>query len=169
MTMTCTNQRGSALLTSVIVILVMTVIGIGVVRFASREVAGAQAGAREQALVACADAARQLLLSQFHALGVSPVQVAALNVPLDGPAATAHTYALGGHLGTMNVSVDQVSYLPENAMGPSDAIPDLTNQTAIGGQGGRPMKLVVHCQDGGDGSATSGRQLEVEFGVRFGL
>jgi hypothetical protein len=31
------------------------------------------------------------------------------------------------------------------------------------------VKVVVHCQDHGDGTPTSGRQLEVEFGVRYGL
>jgi hypothetical protein len=69
----------------------------------------------------------------------------------------------------VNVQVNQVVFLPENSFGPSNRVRDLTNVISLAGQGGRPLKIVVHCQDHGDGTPTSGRQLEVEFGVRFGL
>jgi hypothetical protein len=148
-----TSQRGSALIIAVIVVLIVSVIGIGVLRFAYRETAGATAGAREQALVSCAESARQLLVSQFDALGLQP----------------ASTFAVGGHYGTAGVTVAQVSYLPDNAFGSTNRVRDLTNVIAVAGQGGRPLKVVVHCQAGGAGTPESGRQLEVEFGVRFGL
>lgn len=166
------TQRGSALVMAVIVVLVITVLGVGIIRFASREVAGSTAGARYQALVACADAGRRLLTSQFHAVGLSPTQLNALNVPLDGPAAQARTFAVGGHINddpAVNVQVNQVVFLPDNSFGPSNRVRDLSNVISLAGQGGRPLKVVVHCQDHGDGTPTSGRQLEVEFGVRFGL
>ena len=140
-------------------------ISLGILRFTSRELAGATAANQEQALVACAETARKLLLSQFHAMGTPPTEVTALNVSLD-----ARTRLVGGHYDTMDVQVAQVTYLPANAFGPTDAVRDLTNVIAgQTGQGGRPMKLVVHCQQAGTGGADSGRQLEVEFGVRFGL
>jgi hypothetical protein len=166
------SQRGSALLMAVIVVLVITVLGVGIIRFASREVAGSTAGARHQALVACAEAGRRLLASQFHAVGVTPTSLQALNVPLDGPAGQAATFAVGGHINddpNVNVQVNQVVFLPDNSFGPSNRVRDLTNVISLAGQGGRPLKVVVHCQDHGDGTPTSGRQLEVEFGVRFGL
>jgi type II secretory pathway pseudopilin PulG len=171
------TQRGSALLTAVIVILVITVIGVGIIRFAAREMAGSTASAKEQAMIACAETARSLLLSQFHALGVQPMALAPLNLPLDGSASSARTWAVGGHYDTaeargsspLSVSVTQVTLLPESAFGPSTRVRDLTNVIPLAGQGGRPLKVVVHCQQGGDASATSGTQLEVEFGVRFGL
>ncbi|HEY6892032.1 MAG TPA: hypothetical protein VI300_29790 [Solirubrobacter sp.] len=164
------SQRGSTLLTTVVIITVVTIIGVGVVRFATREVAGAYAGAQDQALVACAETARQLLLSKFHALGTNPTSIAALNVPLDGPAASARSYAVGGHIDTQGITVAQVSYLPDSAFGPANLSRDLTNVVApMSGQGGKPLKVVVHCQVQGDGTATGGRQLEVEFGVKFGL
>jgi hypothetical protein len=169
------SQRGSALVMAVIVVLVITVLGVGIIRFAAREVAGSTAGARHQALVACAEAGRRLLAGQFHAVGVTPTALQALNVPLDGPANQATMYAIGGHInddlaGAGNpVQVNQVVFLPDNAFGPSNRVRDLSNVISLAGQGGRPLKVVVHCQDHGDGTATSGRQLEVEFGVRFGL
>lgn len=169
--MTRTTQRGSALLMSVVVLLVITIIGVGIIRFASRETAGALAGARHQALVACADAGRKLLTSQFHAVGLAPTSLTALNVALDGTSGPVRTRAVGGHVdgATASVQVDQVVFLPDNAFGPSNRVRDLTNVISLAGQGGKPLRVLVHCQDGGDGTPTSGRQLEVEFGVRFGL
>ncbi len=168
------KQRGSALLMAVIVVLVITVLGVGIIRFASREVAGSTAGARHQALVACAEAGRRLLTSQFHAVGLPPTSLQPLNVALDtggapGPGSTA---AVGGHINddpAVNVQVNQVTFLPDNSFGPSSRVRDLSNVISLTGQGGRPLKVVVHCQDHGDGTPTSGRQLEVEFGVRFGI
>lgn len=173
-------QRGAALILAVIVILVVTVIGVGMLRIGTREMAGASAGARRQAVVSCAEAARQLLLSRFHALGVSPYSLEPLNVPLDG-AAGAQVFAVGGHIGEdpakpsaldplkTEVQITQVTPLPENAFGPTTSVRDLTNIVERSGQGGKPMKITVHCVDHGDGTPTGGRQLEIEFGVRFGL
>jgi hypothetical protein len=157
---------------AVIVVLVITVLGVGIIRFAAREVAGSTAGAQHQTLVACAEAGRRLLTSQFHAVGVNPTALQALNLPLDGPAAQANSFAVGGHIGdnpAVNVQVNQVVFLPDNAFGPSTRVRDLTNVISLAGQGGKPLRVVVHCQDHGDGTPAGGRQLEVEFGVRFGL
>jgi hypothetical protein len=154
---------------AIIVVLIITMIGLGVLRVGTREVVGASADARHKALVSCAEAARQLLVGQFHALGIQPTQLTALNVPLDGAPGAASSLAVGGHYDTAGITIDQVSYLPESAFGPSTRVRDLSNVIAVGGQGGKPLKVVVHCQQAGDGTAASGRQLEVEFGVRFGL
>ena len=80
------RERGSALVMTVVVVMVITIIAVGVVNFASREVSGAYAGARRQALVSCADSARQLLVSKLHAVGMNPTSIQALNVPLDATA-----------------------------------------------------------------------------------
>lgn len=157
------SPHGSALLTAVIAVLVISVIAAGILRFASRETVGASATAHEQALVACAEAARVQLLSHFHLLGFQPSSITPLKVPL-----ASSTIALGGHYDTAvgNVQIDQVSYLPDNATGPTSTPGDLTGRSSGMGQGGRPVKVVVHCQDGVLGG---GRRLEVEFGIRFGL
>ena len=160
------SQRGSALVLSVIVVLVIAVIGVAVIRFASREVAGATASRKTQALIACADAGRQVIVSQFKALGMSPVSLTALNLPMD-----ANTRIVGGHYDTGGVQVTQVVNLPGSAFGPDPgAIQDISNRVLVTGGGGKPLKVVVHCQQGGiDGDPSTGRQLEVEFGIRFGI
>ena len=141
------SQRGAALVISVLVVLLIAIIGVAVVRFASREVAGATAARRTQALVACADAGRQVILSQFKALGVAPVGLVALDLPMD-----AGTNAVGGHYDTVGVQVAQVTYLPETSFGPDrGAVQDISNRILATGGGGKPMKVVVHCQQGGIG------------------
>jgi hypothetical protein len=92
-----------------------------------------------------------------------PTAVDALNVTLDGTG--GRTAAVGGHVDQSDatVQVSQVQFLPDNAFGPTTRTRDITNTVSLIGQGGKPLRVVVHCVDGG------GRQLEVEFGVRFGL
>jgi hypothetical protein len=169
------NQRGSVILTAAIVVVIVTIIGVAIVRFASREVAGAYSGAQRQAISACAESARQLLVSRFHAVGLVPSSIQALgvtpdtNYTLDGSG--GRTIAMGGHVNEApaNVQVNQVVFLPETAFGPTGRSRDLTNTVSLMGQGGRPIRVIVHCVDHGDGTPTGGRQMEVEFGVRFGL
>jgi hypothetical protein len=159
--MTNRSQRGSALLFSLIVTLAVTVVAVAMIRFASLELAASTAGRKQQELVACADAGRKLLLSQFKLLGTPVAQVQPLNATLD-----RRTQALAGHYD--NVNVVQVSQLPGWTAGPTK--PSTANwRIRTDAMGGAPYKVVVHCQVDGDGSAGSGRQLEVEFGVRFGL
>ena len=167
--MKTTAQRGSALLTAVVVIMVITVIGIGLIRVASREVAGAYAGAHQQSLIACADAAQAQLLSKFRALGFQPSQLQALNLPLGTTLASARTFAVGGHYDTPvgNIVIEQVTYLPETSFGPAS-------------DGARPERRLVAHRPGRPARSRwwstarratvgGGRQLEVEFGIRFGL
>jgi len=166
------SQRGSGMMVAFIIVLVMSLVAVGVIRFSSRELSGAYAGRKQDALTACAEAGRQLLLSRFRAIGTSPPQLQALNVALDGPAGT--TRVLGGHVDTANVQIAQVVALPAGSMGQSPlSMSDRTNKIlGTGGTdfgSGTAYKVVVHCQDHGDGTPTSGRQLEVEFGLRFGL
>jgi hypothetical protein len=162
------SQRGSALVMSVLVVLIIAIIGVAVVRFASREVAGASAARKAQALVACADAGRQAIVSRFKALGIAPVSLEALDLPMD-----ASTTSLGGHYDSSvaQVQVSQVVMLPGTAFGPDPgSVQDISNRVLVTGGGGKPLKVVVHCQQGGiPGNPASGRQLEVEFGIRFGI
>jgi type II secretory pathway pseudopilin PulG len=160
------SARGSALILSVLVMLVVAIIGVAVVRFASREVAGATAARKAQALAACADAGRQAIVAQFKALGLPPVSLQAMNMPVD-----ATTRLLGGHFDTQGVQVTQVVNLPSSSFGPDPGgVQDISNRVLVTGGGGKPLKVVVHCQQAGiTGDPTSGRQLEVEFGIRFGI
>jgi hypothetical protein len=164
------SSRGSALLIAILVVAVLAVIGVGMLRFTSRGVAGAAAMQRREALVNCAEAARAILESRFHALGGAPTAIEALNVPLDGSGGRLR--ARGGHIdANLTVTLDelkQVEELPPNALGVQSSSFDLSNRiveaTTI-----PAYRVMAHCQEGDTSSFTSGRQMEVEFLVRFGL
>ena len=167
------SQRGSGLLLAIVTVLVITIVGVAAIRFTSRELAGATAARQSDALTACAEAGRQLLMNQFKGLGASPTSISALNVPLDA-ASGGHVSVVGGHVdeATSGVQVDQVKVLPQGTFGASrGATADLTN--IIGGLGnlgsGTPYRVLVHCVDHAASDGTGGRQLEVEFGVQFGI
>jgi len=93
------------------------------------------------------------------------VSLTALNLPMD-----ASTRVVGGHYDG-NVQVTQVVSLPGTSFGPDPgAVHDISNRVLVTGGGGKPLKVVVHCQQGGvGGDPLTGRQLEVEFGIRFGI
>ncbi|HET6437602.1 MAG TPA: hypothetical protein VFG59_06060, partial [Anaeromyxobacter sp.] len=109
-------ERGHALLISVIVVLVMTVLAVGVIRYASREVAGANAGRNRAAIAACAEAARAQLMSQWKVLGVQGMDLQPLDVTLESGTPTK---IVGGHYGQVNVSGVQVIKLNPLTVGSS--------------------------------------------------
>ncbi len=165
-------ERGSALIIAVIVVMIVGVIGVGMVRFTQRETAGALAGQRADALSACAAAAQHLLESRFHLLGVQPTDLAVLNVMLDG--APAQLAARGGHVGadpTLPIAtIKQIEQLPSVSLVRRNTMSDETNFTSTTGrEGGEALKITVHCQAGDTSLPTSGRQIEIEYGVNFGL
>ena len=167
------RQRGSALIIAVIVVLIIAVIGVGMVRFTQRQVAGALAGTRGDAVSACAEAARKLLESRFHALAVKqPLEIDALNVRLDGP--EGRMAAVGGHIDAdpaqLLVTVKQVEAMGSSSVKTTMEAGDLTNTIGWRGKGtGTPLRVTVHCQEGDLSTPTSGRQVEIEYGVKFGL
>lgn len=164
------SERGSGLLLAMIVVCVITAVAVGVIRFSAREVAGSFAGRHRDALAACAEAGRQLLLSRFRVVGLAPTSIQALNVTLD---AGTGTQILGGHYASAppapTVNVQQIVTLPAGSMGPNPfSMQDRTGKIRGSGSdfGGTPYKVVVRCSEG---TGLSNRQLEVEFSVRFGL
>jgi len=166
-----TLQRGSALVVATIVVLIIAVIGVGMLRFTQRETAAATAGLRGDALSACAEAARKLLESRFHGLGAQPTAIDVLNVRMDGPAGRLR--AVGGHIdgdpSQPILTVLQVEPLPPTAVPVPKASRDLSNVITKYQFGGQPLKVTVHCQEGDLSSPTSGRQMEIEYGINFGL
>jgi len=171
------NERGNALLMAVIVVLVITVFGLGVVRFASRELSGAVAGRKEAAVAACAEAARALLMSQWKVLGVHDVAVAPLKLTLEsaGP-----TVVLGGHYGQDPTSgtywngstqtwIQNIQVIKMNPLtvGSNYESNDSSNRI---GDSVAPFRVVVHCVQGDTTSSPpDSREVELEFGVEYGL
>ncbi len=166
------SERGAALYLAILVTAAITVIAVAMIRLSSREVAGAQAARKSGALVACAEAGRQMILSQFRSIGVSgPTSLQPLGVTLDNATAGSNR-VVGGHVDETNVQVNQVRVLPPSTFGVQrNSVRDLTNVVAGAATlGGTPYRVVVHCQYAGSSTdPTSGQQLEVEFGMRFGL
>jgi hypothetical protein len=162
-------QRGAALLLAIIMTAAITAIAVAMIRLSSRELAGATSARQSAALSACAEAGRQLLMSQFRSLGVAPASLQLLDVTLDGTGGA--TRVVGGHVGE-SVQIKQVTVLPASTFGVSpNSVRDLSN--IISGAatlGGTPYRIVVHCQSGGSAAdPTTGQQLEVEFGMKFGM
>jgi type II secretory pathway pseudopilin PulG len=172
------NERGNALLMAVIVVLIITVFGLGVIRFASREVSGSVAGRREAAVEACAEAARALLMSQWKLMGTHDVGVAPLKIILEnvyptvvagghyGQDPTSSTYWTGGSTPTW---IQNVQVIPLNPLtvGSKYQSNDLTNRIA---DSVAPFRVVVHCVQGDPNSnPPASRELELEFGVEYGL
>jgi len=155
-------ERGHALIISIIAVLIMTVMAVGAVRYAYREVAGAAAGRNRAAISACAEAARAELVSQFKLLGLSPMQVSAFKVTLES---ATPTVILGGHYGPTTATSVQVIKLNPLTVGSSYTMSDLTNRIL---DGVTPYRVVVHCVQGADGDPNQ-RQLELEFGVSYGI
>ncbi len=164
------SERGSALLMSIVVILLVTVFGLAVVRFSAREVSGAIAGRKEAAVAACAEAARAMIMSQWKLLGANGVTVPPLDVVLDS---ASQTHLQGGHYDDTpgdsahwNASSQtwvnniQVAKLNPLTVGSSYQSNDLTNRV---GDTIQSYRVVVHC------TQADGREVEVEFGVQYGL
>lgn len=155
------SERGAALLVSVVVVLVITVLAVGAIRFASREVGGATATRKEAALAACADAARAMLMSKWKLLGqVSGPNLEALNEELEG---VTPTVLHGGHYGEVDVTGVQIVKLDDLTTGSNVTVDDLTNRIV---ESVSNYRVTVHCTQGRFPNA---RELEVEFGVNYGL
>ena len=152
------TSHGSALLIVVIALLVLSVLGVAMLRFGYREVVGATAASREQAMVACAQAARNLLASRLYVLGKDPTLLDPLEVDLSANLRTA-----AGHYGDVDVAVSQIRLLPSNAVGGENRGRDITNTIAKTPASKQPYKAQVRCVH------SNGTELELEFGFRFGL
>lgn len=164
-------ERGNALLMAIIVVLVITVAGVAVIRLASREVAGAQAGRKAASVSACTEAARNMLMGQWKLLGTHDVGIPPLKLVLES---ATPTEVRGGHYGQDpqdfwdedNQSwIRQVQVLPLNPLllGTKNQANDISNRV---GDAVIPYRVVVHCTQG---TPPDARELELEFGVQYGL
>jgi hypothetical protein len=165
------SQRGYALIMAVIVILIVTVAAVGVIRFASREVAGSIAGRKEVAVASCAEAARSVLMGQWKLLGTHDTAIPPLKLVLES---VTPTQALGGHYGQDPtdyyqessqtwISNVQVIQLDPKTVPTGNQVRDISNSIS---DTVAPYRVVVHCSQG---TPPDARELELEFGVLYGL
>jgi Tfp pilus assembly protein PilX len=153
-------ERGSALLLAVMLVLILSVVGLAIANRAANEGDSVAAKRHHDASVSCADAARELLMSQFTAFGTSPTEMVLNSVVSDRTLRT-------GHYDQVNVT----SVVAESGVAQANfGVSDVSNRIARTGMGGQVYRMTVVCQTG---TATAGqpapRQSEVEYLVRFGL
>jgi hypothetical protein len=149
------RPRGSSLLFVVIMLAVLAIVGLAVITQANTEADGSAAKRQYDRSLACADAARELLNSQFRLYGVPPTTLQ-LNVDLDNKKLAS------GHYDQLNIaSVTAATGAISGTLGVSD----MSNRIVRTNLGGQLYRISVVCSD----SANVARQAEVEFLVRFGL
>ncbi|MGQ0507116.1 MAG: hypothetical protein ACT4TC_17550 [Myxococcaceae bacterium] len=153
-------QRGSALLLAVVLIAILAVIGLAVIGRASSEVDATMAKRHYDKSISCADAAKELLMSQFQIGGTSPTEITPFNIRLDD-----RNLAMGHYDQVAVQSVSVASGVASTALGMSD----ISNRVSTGAMGGKTYRLTVVCSRGSSGDGGTARASEVEFLVRFGI
>ena len=150
------SQRGSTLIVTIVLVAVLTVVAAGLVERGNSSVATVNADRTYRAGVACADGARELLLSQFRAFNVD-ISKLKLDTTVAGQRIAS------GHYDSFNV--ESVRPLSGSAAIAQDNVMGMGNRSVATALGGAPYVFTVVCSD----SAGLGRQTEVEFLIRFGI
>jgi hypothetical protein len=152
------SRRGSALLLVMVLLAILSVIGVMVINRSTSEALSAQAKARFDKSVSCADAARELLVSQFRTYGTSPTLLTLDRTIEDKRLASGHYD---------NIAVTSV-VATSGASQANIGVSDISNRVARTKLGGQMYRMTVVCAStGADGGPT--RQNEVEYLVRFGI
>ena len=153
--MTSTPPRGGALLNVLIVVAVLSVIGLAFLQKGSNDSDASSAQRAAMRSATCAEAGRELLLSQFRAYGTTPTQLT-LNTAINDQTVSS------GHYNQFAIqSITAVSGVSSTGLGVSD----MSNRIARVGMGGQLYRVLVVCSS----SAAGSHQSEVEYLVRFGL
>lgn len=150
------HDRGSALIISMILMIVLAVVGIALVNRTTREVDAVASKRHWDRSMSCAEGARQMLMSQFRAYGVSLTDLTMQKQVGD------QMYA-SGHYDNFNVtSVKLAGGTPGGAVG-GDASNRIIGRSM--GLGAKGWRFTVVCGD----NAQASHQQEVEFLVNFGF
>jgi len=150
------QDRGSALVIAMILMVVLAVVGLAIVKRTTAEVDAVASKRHWDRSMTCAEGARQMLLSQFRAYGVQ-LQNLQLSKTIGDQSYNT------GHYDSFNVTtVGEAGGTPGGAVG-SDAANRITKRS--GGLGGKGYRLNVVCRD----DAAPTHQQEVEFLVNFGF
>jgi hypothetical protein len=150
------HDRGSALIVSMILMVVLAVVGIALVNRTSREVDAVASKRHWDRAMSCAEGARQMLMSQFRAYGVGLTSLSLQKTVGD------QQYA-SGHYDNFNVtSVKEAGGTPGGSVGG-----DFSNRIFAGGKGlgSKGWRMTVVCSD----ASAPTHQQEVEFLVNFGF
>src|SRR5262249_13470905 len=144
-----------SLLNALIVVAVLSLTGLAFLQKGSNDSYASSAQRAAMRSATCAEAGRELLLSQFRAYGTTPTQLT-LNTSInDQNVSTAHynQFAIK--------SITAVTGTSSTGMGVSD----MSNRIARADMGGQLYRVLVVCNS----RASRSHQNEVEYLVRFGL
>jgi hypothetical protein len=160
-------RHGSALLMTLIALLILTVLVLGAIEFTGRNQSAAVAKGRGERMEACAQTARRYLLSRLSAANLSvPIGELRLEQTLmDEVAASERSVMRTGHYGT-TAAVPTAAQLPATAVSSSSRqVRDLANTAPTSTLlGASYYRVVMMCEEPG-----TGRASEVEFVFRYGL
>ncbi len=157
-----TSQRGSVLLTTVIMIGVLLVVGVAAVSLSSQERNNAGAKERLDFARACGNAAQAQIWSELTVNGLgylgSTAQISPVRLP-DGTQLAAGHYGDGADGGS--VTVDKIVFSTQATDSNPLSDRDYTNTVVARTLGGTVYAIQARCID------PSGHEIEVEFGLRF--
>ena len=160
------HPRGSTLLLTVILLLVLVVMGVAAIRLGTQERTNAAAKGRRDALVACAHAARMQLFNQLNVRGSSYLDSSELPgtiVLSDGTELSAPSARTGSPKDGLTVTELIIGHDFNTAA--AGKMMDYTNKMIdpqYAGQGGGKA-ILARCRD------AKGRELYVEFTTKFAL
>jgi len=161
-----TGPRGMALVMSLIVVVLVTLLVAGAITFTGTERNAAMLQTREDSLSACTQAARNLFLARLRVLTPSSAQ----QVKLDDAYGEGHIrlghFAGGADAGVgSSATLTEVKAIPANAVGASrGSARDISNTLGDSAEGAVWYSVTALCQE-----YPGGPEREVEFVVRVGL
>jgi Tfp pilus assembly protein PilX len=157
------RQRGSALLFVIVLLAVLSLVGGASVLLSSRERQNAGAKTSVSTSIACANAAQARLWVELSKYGMKDLAKALTLTEVRLPDGTelavpAHYRDLGTGGMTAVILADEEGAAPGGGQ-----MRDIVNVDADASQLGRTTTLTARC------TTPSGREMEVEFGIRFML
>jgi Tfp pilus assembly protein PilX len=160
------HERGSVLLTAMILLTVLMIIGVAAVRLASQERVNAAAKGKLEFSQSCANAAVAKIYAEMSNSGLGylggGLQVTAMPLP-DGTTLTAPAH-YGQATGAAAPLVKDVTFRVESTTGSAQqAERDCTNKLCGPNDLGRTYNVTAHCKD------AHGREAEVELALKFAI
>lgn len=152
------SARGAALIIAMVLVAVLAVVALALVRRTTNETDAIGGKRNYDRSVSCAEAGRQMLLSQFRVFGLDPTSIV-----LNTHAGNLNVYT--GHYDQFAIqTVKAVSKGSGAGVNGTGASIDFANRLTAAGLGGTVYRFNVVCAD-----SSNDHQNEVEFEVRFGL
>jgi Tfp pilus assembly protein PilX len=152
------SARGAALIIAMVLVAVLAVVALALIRRSNNEMDAIGGKRNYDRSVSCAEAGRQMLLSQFRVFGLDPTSIV-----LNTHAGNLNVYT--GHYDQFAIQTVQAVAKGSGAgVNGTGASMDFANRLTGTGLGGTVYRFNVVCAD-----SNNDHQSEVEFEVRFGL